>query len=500
MAYVTPIDQPLSESQAKLIAQVGSMKNLADLSFLTKFKIKKEDSMSMFDYLMKVLRAMGIDPQIILTAFINDFFRTEKLVELILTSVAQLSTAMNIDLSNSSNNSTGNNQTTVSSNQSTSTLTADEIRKKMSDANYNWLNSTSTPINIRESLFKIVNVLKTKIIQELMILLFGMPKKTESAVGSNGLVSNQNRLNELLDEAVCGGGEIFSMSNPIYTSNGELSYNRLQRVERVKNGNLNFSITCQGVDISLPDDPMYLFRDAPPGFYSSETVSPQEAIGNIFNHVNNQVQKQTSGSSSQSNAQSSGKSFTQKFLETLISSITCLLSPFFIGFVGTIPDEASTLGQTELQMLKDGILNVVFPNSVITDPYTNKRVGDFVPATSCEITKEYDKNNLTIQQKKKVTLMTILCNLALSMVIGFILAYVIEKVKKLILKYVVKRAQEKIKRRIESIKLTFQNKYGGKNAKKISNTKKQVKLLAKVQPALSGVKNTINNVPSFSTT
>ena len=72
MAYVIPLDQPLSESQAKLIAQMGSMKNLADFSFLKKFKFKKEDGMSMFDYLIKVLRSMGIDPQILITAFLND--------------------------------------------------------------------------------------------------------------------------------------------------------------------------------------------------------------------------------------------------------------------------------------------------------------------------------------------------------------------------------------------------------------------------------------------
>ncbi len=379
MAYIVPLDQPLSETQAKLIAQVGSMKNLTDLSFFKKFKIKKEDEMSMFDYLIKVLRAMGIDPQLLLTALLNELFKTEKLVELILSSTAQLSTAMKIKLDNS-----------VMFDMPSGDLN-DNQKKELTNINYNWLNSGI----IKVTLTTVVEALKTRIIQELMILIFGKPKKPEAAFGTNGLVNDENRLNELLDEAICGGDEIFSVSSPANINFGDLSYNRLQKMEQVKNGNLTFQVTCQGVKINLPDDPMYLFKTVPPGFQGSETVTPQEAMANVFSYVGNQIQKQTTGANSQSNASSGAKSFTQKFLETLISSITCLLSPFFVGIIGAVPGEAQGMAPAALQMLTDGLLNSVFPGSVTTDQLTGKRIGEFVPATSCEMKKGYKKKNLT---------------------------------------------------------------------------------------------------------
>jgi len=489
MAYVIPLDQPLSESQAKLIAQMGSMKNLADFSFLKKFKFKKEDGMSMFDYLIKVLRSMGIDPQILITAFLNDLFRTEKLVDLILNATARLATAQKSKLDSSASLSVPMlDPHTIDPNYE---LT-DEDKQTLTDANYAWLNSNAY---IRQPLSTVVEALRTRILQELMILLFGKPKKPEAASGPDGLVNDDARLAELIDEASCGGDEIFSVSSPANNTYGELSYNKLQKMEQIKNGNLSFKVTCQGVEISLPDDPMYLFRDAPPGFPSSTTTTPQEAMVNVFSLVANQIQKQTSGGSSQSNSKTGSKSFAQKLLETLISSITCLLSPFFVGIIGAVPGEAQGMAPAAMQMMTDGLLNAVFPGSVTTDPFSGKRVGDYVPATSCEIMQSgYKKDSLTTAQKKKVTLMTILCNLILNMVIGFLLAYVLEKVKKMIIKYITSRAQERAKRKIEKMKDKYNTSPTGKAQKKIDKAAQQVALMSKVTKALQ-FKNNTSGIP-----
>ena len=238
MAYVVPLDQPLSETQAKLIAQIGSMKNLTDLSFLKKFKINKGEQISTFDYLIKILRAMGIDPQIIFIALLNEIFTTEKLVEILLTSCARIATSTKTNLNPSSSYAVPGGD--LSNND----------KQKLTDINYDWLNSSV----YRSILMSVVGALKSIIIQELMILIFGKPKKPEAASGVNGLVRDDNRLKELLDEAVCGGDEIFSVSCPVNNKYGDLTYNRIQKMEQVKNGNLTFQITCQGVQISLPAD------------------------------------------------------------------------------------------------------------------------------------------------------------------------------------------------------------------------------------------------------
>jgi len=473
MAYTVPLDQPLSESQAKLISQMGTMKNLADIPFLKKFKIKKEDGVSMFDYMIKVLRSMGIDPQLILTAFLNELFRTEKLISLILQGMAQLCTAMKIKLDS-------NNTTFI---MPPGSLTSDQ-KKELSKINYNWLNSGI----IKSSLSIVVEALKTRILQELMVLIFGKPKKANT--GENELVNSDERMSDLIDEATCGGDQIFSLSSPANINYGEVEYNKLKKLEQIQNGNLSFQITCQGVNISIPDDPMYLFKTAPPGLPGGETVTPQEAMSNVFSFTQNQIQKKTSGDSSLSNAKTGSKSFIQKFLETLISSITCLLKPFFVGVIGTVPGEANGVAGDAYVMLMNGLMGylVGMPNSPV--PPTFKT--DCYPASSCEITKGgYDKNNLTEVQKKKVSLMIILCNLILNMAIGFILAYVIEKVKKLIKKYIAKRAQEKMKRKTEKMKANYDIKYGGAQRKKAQKSATQVALLKVVQPALQPSENTI---------
>jgi hypothetical protein len=430
----------------------------------------------MFDYLMKVLRAMGIDPQILLTAFLNELFTTDKLVELILRGTAQLCTSRKEKLGD------------APFNMPTGDLNKED-KKTLTTINYNYLNSNAF---IKTPLTMVIDVLKTRIIQELMILIFGKPKKPEAAYGPDGLANDENRLNDLLDESVCGGNQIFSISSPASVNYGDLEYNRLQKLEQVKNGNLSFQITCQGVQISLPDDPTYLFRTVPPGFQGSEPVPPQEAIENVIKLVSNQIQKGSAGGSDQSNAATGAKSFTQKLLETLISSITCLLSSFFVGFIGAIPGEAQGLAPEAFDMLKEGLLNKIpgglFKNT--TDPFTGKRVGDFVPATSCEIANGYNKDNLDDSQKKKTTLMTILCNLILNMLIGFILSYVLEKVKNMIKRYIAKRAQERASRKAEKIKNQYATSLAGKQGVKAEKSARQFKLIKKIKPALSPSENT----------
>ena len=476
MAYTVPIDAPLTESQAQLISKIGSMKNLAELPFLKKFKIKKGDEISLFDYLLKVLRAMGIDPQILIVAFLNDFFRTEKIVELILNATAQLSTVAKIKLDRS-------NPFVVPQGN----LTTDE-RKRLKSINYSWLNNSS----LKSALHTLVDATKIRIIQELMVLMFGQPKKQSAAVSegdTNALTYSNDRLNELINESLCGA-EIFSISSPINPANlrnEDLEYNRLKKLEQVKNGNLTFQVTCQGVDISLPDDPMYLFRDSPPGFISSNPLSPQEAMDNVLSFVGNQVQKGTSGTNSQSDAKAGEKSFSHKLLETLIVSITCLLRPMFIGITNMVP--GATMGVTgeAYTLLSQGILKYLASINPDASQFAND---DYVPYSSCEIlTQNLDKNNLSNSQKKKICLISILSNLALNMAIGFLLTYVMKEVKKLIAKYIAKRAQEKAKRKLEKIKKKMEVSFIGKQSKKIEKATKQLILIAEVAPALKPLEN-----------
>jgi hypothetical protein len=490
MAYAIPLDQPLSETQAKFLAQIGTMKNLANFSFLNNFKIKKEDNISLFDYLIKILRAMGIDPQNILVACLNDLFTTEKIVEIILRGMAQMAAAAKVNLDTSSSfvmPPTGTNLTIVQ-------------KKQLTDINYNWLNYGLGGL-IYFTLSSVVDIMRTVIVKEMMILIFGKPKKSEAAYGNDGLTYNLSRFNELIDEASCGGEAIFSVSTPSNNRNEDLEYNRIKKVEQIKNGNLSFKVTCQGVDITLPDYPTYLFKDATNGFISGtyNNISPQEAMLNVFNFTSNQIQKGTQGDTSQSNANSGTKSFTQNFLEVLTSSITCLLRPFFFGTKTTTIAgvNMTALSAQGISMLQDGLMMFIFQNDSsqsVNNTFLTSL--DYYPYTSCEIfTKKLDKNSLSNNDKKKTTLITILCNVMLNMIISFILSYVLEKAKKLIKKYIAKRAQEKARRKVEKLKAKAEYSTAGKVQKNIERAAIQAASIAKIAPALQVSQNiAISNI------
>jgi len=102
MAFKVPVDQVLTESQAEFISKIGSIKNLMSLDFIKKLNLPKADQISTFDYCLKVLRSMGIDPTVLFNAFLTNFFDTDRLVHFILLGFSQILTANNILLDSNS--------------------------------------------------------------------------------------------------------------------------------------------------------------------------------------------------------------------------------------------------------------------------------------------------------------------------------------------------------------------------------------------------------------
>ena len=74
MAIDLPINAPLTDAQGELTAKVGSMKSLLALPSIRKRNIPKANQMSAFDYLLKVLDAMGLSPEIVFNAFLTKIF------------------------------------------------------------------------------------------------------------------------------------------------------------------------------------------------------------------------------------------------------------------------------------------------------------------------------------------------------------------------------------------------------------------------------------------
>lgn len=445
MAFPIPIDQPLTESQGKLISQIGSMKGLLGLPFFEKSKIAKSDRISTFDYLIRLLKSIGIDPSVLLYAFLTEFFSTAYLVNLILRATAQLAAGMGKNLDK-------NSKFVLPQNPSK------KDKQNLIDINYYWLSSNSA---INTALTALVSAAQKQLAKDLTILLFGRPKKQESADLMN---SDKNRMNELVEESVCGV-EIFSVSSPAYVRNEDLEYNRVKLAQKIQKGELGFNVTCQGVAITLPEDPSYLFGESLQVYLPSTSTSPAQAMQNVIKHVSNQVQKDTKGNS-ESNSQSSEKSFVQMLVEKLLTSITTLLKPIFAGFsLNGVP----MIGFLDVVAKETGDSSFASANCF--------------PPGSCEILSNYDKNNLTAGQKDKMLLLKILCNMLLNALLGYLMSFAISQFKKLIARYFAKRAANKIKRKIEKLKQRF-NLLGGSNNLNISNMAKQAAYMSTISKVL----------------
>jgi hypothetical protein len=467
MAYQVPINQPLTKTQEELIAKIGSMKNLLSLDFFQQFVIPKGEQISTFDYILKIMRTMGIDPTVLLSSFIQSFLETERLVDFILLGTGQLAAGMKINLDPNSSITFNSNSSSNSpmSPDSSSSNSSKSKKKDVAEINYNYLNNNDI---IKTALTSVVRGLELQLVKDLMTLIFGNPK-TQSARNTMTELQEEGRMEELIREAYCGN-EIFSVSSAANDRNEDLEYNRISLKEKLKNGDLSFQVTCDGVSVSLPSDPEFLFTDALPGLVSSSSITPGQSVLNCIDYVAKQTQKLSVGYSEARGA-SVQKGFTQIVLEKLITHIVTLLKPFFVGVTFSIPGAGSSFASGY-----DGIFNEI--KNLLISQGRNEEAERFdpnllYPPSSCEILSNWDSDssNWTDEQKQQSLIFTIFCNMILNAAIGYLTSLLIKEVKRFIANYAANRAINKLQRR----KMKLIQKAGGgrlefirKNAKRVT--------------------------------
>ena len=477
MAYKVPLDQPLTETQAELVGKMNSMKNLMSLDFLKKFRISKDDQISTFDYILKIMRSMGIDPVVLLTSFINEFFETAKLVDFVIKGSAQLAAAVKINLDPNSTIQIGDN------------ASKDE-KEAIVDVNFNYL-STALGGLMKETLTAVIEGLKMQMIKDLMTLIFGGPKKPSGQDVMSEL-QDPDRMEELVVEVYCGA-EVFSASSS-NERNEDLEYNRIQLKERAEKGVVAFRVTCQGIEVSLPDDPGYLFSDTPPGVVSSNPTTPHQALTNCINHVANQTQK-GAGGSGQGTAASNSKSFAQMMIEKLITHVVVLLKPLFMGMITPIPTISNNpLVADAMADGYDGIfaeIQAMLEAQGRANEAATFNPGDLYPPNSCDIMGwGPTPDSWTEPQKRKSLLIRIICNMILNAVIAYLVAYLMKKIKEWIQKYIIKKAVKKAKEKLAKIKQKYASKRAEVAQKNQKKAARQIRLLNTLKSALSTASST----------
>jgi len=313
MAISVPINAPLTDSQAELTAKIGSMKSLLALPTIKKRNIPKENQMSTYDYLIKILDVMGLTPEVIFNAFLTKVFDQtgtfleEKVLDAIADSIGQ----QGIQLSPYINNPTATNK-----------------QKKGYKASNKSYISGLVPANF-------LQVYKQKLAKDLLVMIFG-PKQ----VTATSLNTNQAQVNNLLNNSVCGEG-LFSLSNNPIVRNNDIEFNRIKLKQQLEKGEVVYEISCQDVKIKLPEDPGFIFNGGGTFTSPSGSISPAQSLISMVQYTNNQVQR----INNESNANSGGKTFYQILIDKLLSFISVLVQPYLPSVFTVINSSLSSSQQ-----------------------------------------------------------------------------------------------------------------------------------------------------------
>ncbi len=286
MAFRTPANSSLTDAQAELTSKVGSMKGLLSLPN-KKFKnIPKNQQISTFDYLLKILNVLGIPPEAIFRLFIEKVFNAgnDFLEEKILKAIAD---------------SADQKGTKFSSSQS----------------NYAFLLSIKGLVPATMS-----QTLKQKMAQELTIMIFG-PRQNNKIAAAMGIPAG--RVDALINQAVCASN-FFTISNNTQLRDEDVEFNRIKLRQQLERGEVVYEISCQDVKIKLPEDPGFIFGPGGNQVIQGSSVSPGQSMSYLAQYVSNQTQN----INNQNNANSAGKSFWQILIEKLLNYITTLTIPY----------------------------------------------------------------------------------------------------------------------------------------------------------------------------
>ena len=425
MALQLPVTSPLTDAQAELTAKIGSMKSLLSLPIDINFNIPKGEQISTFDYLLKLLKALGIDPELIFNIFLDKIFDETGtfLEEKVIIAVADAIGQKGIQLPNINN------------------PTATQVQKdEYKEANREYL------VNIVPETF--LQAFKQQIAKSLTLMIFG-PKDGPAADSLNPDPAERERL---LEDAVCGEN-LFSISSQPVVKQEDVEYNRVKLKQQLEKGEVVFEVSCQDVKVILPADPGYIFGEGGQ-FTSSATLppTPAQSLGILVQHVKNQAQS----INNEENSNAVGHSFFEIMIGKLFNYISSLLFPF----LGPIFD------------------------LIQTDPAGAGLSASNIAYSNCDIMNSADDPSQSPEEKQEF--FRSLVNALLKELLRMLLVFAIKEFKKLVANYFTRTAIEKQKQRAEKIKQKYEifNKLG--EAKELADKAKKFAAAAATLASILG--------------
>ena len=425
MALKIPISSPLTETQAELTSKIGSMKSLLSLSVDKYLNIPKNKQLSTFDYLLKVMKSMGIEPELIFNLFLDKVFDEAGtfLEENVLNAVADSIGERGIQISpfiNKHKASVSNSQITdpTPGLSSGATDPTDSEIKSYKENNRVYL-SSAIPATFLQAV-------KQQMAKNLAMMIFG-PKDGLIAQYLNPDSSERKRL---FDDSICGES-LFSLSSDPIVNQEDVEYNKIKLRKQLEIGAIIFEISCQEVKIKLPDNIVPIFEGG--GMFTSSTSvpNPSQSLKLLIQHVKNQGQN----INNEQNSNSIGKSFFEIMLAKLLNYISSLVTPFLgpiFSFINNIPS----------------------PLDLSTPPPSSANLSaSNVAYSNCELSNSANEAGSGAKQKQEF--FKSLANALLKELLKMLLAFVIKEFKKLVSNYFAKTEIEKTKIRAEKVKQKF---------------------------------------------
>jgi hypothetical protein len=394
MALKIPVSSPLTDAQSELTSKIGSMKSLLSLPIDVHLNIPKSQQISTFDYLIKVMKAMGIDPELIFNLFLDKVFDEtgtfleEKVIAAVADSIGQKGRQL------------------PSINNPTATQ-AEKDQYKINNRAY--LAGLIPPTFLQ--------AVKQQLAKNLTMMIFG-PKDGGAADVLNPNASERDRL---FNEAICGVN-LFSVSSDPIVLQQDVEYNRIALRKQLEKGEVIFEVSCQDVKVLLPEDPSYIFEGGGQ-FTASSTLppTPAQSLSILVQHVKNQGQR----INNEQNANSIGHSFFEILIGKLLNYISSLVFPFLGPIFTAISSDSAATGLAAS--------NIAYSN--------------------CDIMNSADDPSQNPEEKQEF--FKSLVNALLKELLRMLLVFVIKEFKRLVANYFTRTAIEKQKRRAEKIKQKF---------------------------------------------
>lgn len=250
--------------------------------------------------------------------------------------------------------------------------------------------------------------------------------------GPKELMSDDPEEQEMLLNSAACGEKMFSVTNNPSVTEKELEFNRVRLKKQLENGKIELTISCQKIEISLPENYIEEFdleSSDDIGIPESERPNPANSFTLLANYVQTETQRQRN--------QEDSSAVNKTFFELIVEKIMQYISVAF----SVSPEISSVFNVLNSGLAASGE-EPESPASLLSNP--------------CEITQACDSGNKK-EFKEKSAFSSTMINSLYSLALSMILRKLITEAKAQIKKLIQKKAQEKIQKLMRKQQNRFKN-------------------------------------------